>query len=143
LCTTVLDENIDDELGLLALLLAFRVKIHGVYKVVVEKSLLHKALAISLPGGYDTGMSHTSHPEIMKRLKRAQGHLKSTIEMLENGRDCLDIVQQLHAVEKAITNAKKALVHDHIDHCLEQTVKKGGASAADTVREFKDITKYL
>jgi len=88
-------------------------------------------------------MTHTSHPDILKRLKRAQGHLKSTIEMLESGRECLDIAQQLHAVEKAITNAKKALVHDHIDHCLEQAVKKNGPNAADTVRQFKDITKYL
>jgi DNA-binding FrmR family transcriptional regulator len=88
-------------------------------------------------------MSHTSHPEIMKRLKRAHGHLKSTIEMLENGRECLDIAQQLHAVEKAITNAKKALVHDQIDHCLEEAAKKEGIGAADTVRQFKEITKYL
>jgi hypothetical protein NreA len=86
---------------------------------------------------------HTSHPEIVKRLKRADGHLKSIIEMLEGGRGCLEIAQQLQAVEKAITNAKKALVHDHIDHCLEHAVKKGAHSAADTVREFKDITKYL
>lgn len=88
-------------------------------------------------------ITHTSHPDIIKRLKRAAGHLKSIIDMLEGDRECLDIAQQLHAVEKAITNAKKALVHDHIDHCLEQSVKKGARNAADTVREFKEITKYL
>jgi DNA-binding FrmR family transcriptional regulator len=49
----------------------------------------------------------------------------------------------LQAVEKAITNAKKALVHDHIDHCLEHVVKKGARDGSDTVREFKEITKYL
>lgn len=87
--------------------------------------------------------AHTSHLDIIKRLKRADGHLKSIIEMLENGRGCLEIAQQLQAVEKAVTNAKKALVHDHIDHCLEHAVKKGGRNAEDTVREFKEITKYL
>lgn len=87
--------------------------------------------------------THTSHPEIIKRLKRADGHLKSIIEMLENGRGCLEIAQQLQAVEKAVTNAKKALVHDHIDHCLEHAVKRGSGKAEDTVREFKEITKYL
>lgn len=103
-----------------------------------------KSLAISYPGGYDISMSeHTSHPDIIKRLKRADGHLKSIIDMLESGRGCLDIAQQLQAVEKAITNAKKALVHDHIDHCLEHAVKKGSRNAEDTVREFKEITKYL
>ena len=88
-------------------------------------------------------IKHTSHPEIVKRLKRAQGHLKSIIDMLEDDRGCLEIAQQLQAVEKAVINAKKALVHDHIDHCLEDVVKKGVRNAGDTVREFKDITKYL
>jgi len=87
--------------------------------------------------------THASHPDIIKRLKRAAGHLKSTISMLEEGRGCLDIAQQLQAVESAISNAKKTLVHDHIDHCLEDTVRKGSQSVGDTIREFKSITKYL
>lgn len=87
--------------------------------------------------------THTSHPEIIKRLKRAEGHLKSIIAMLEEGRGCLDIAQQLQAIESAVSNAKKTLVHDHIDHCLEQAVRQGTQSADDTIREFKAITKYL
>lgn len=87
--------------------------------------------------------THTSHPEIIKRLKRAEGHLKSIIAMLEGQRPCLDVAQQLQAVESAISNAKKTLVHDHIDHCLEQAVREGTQSADDTIREFKAITKYL
>jgi len=87
--------------------------------------------------------THTSHPDIIKRLKRADGHLKSIIVMLEEGRSCLDIAQQLQAVESAVTNAKKILVHDHIEHCLEQAVLEGQQSADTTLREFKEITKYL
>lgn len=86
---------------------------------------------------------HTSHPAIVKRLKRAEGHLKSILTMLDEGRGCLDIAQQLQAVESAITSAKKALVHDHIDHCLEHAVRDHTRSADDTIREFKAITKYL
>jgi hypothetical protein NreA len=87
--------------------------------------------------------THSSHPDILKRLKRAQGHLKSIVTMLEEGSGCLEIAQQLQAVEKAIVNAKKALVHDHIDHCLENTVREGSQEADAAVREFKEITKYL
>ncbi len=87
--------------------------------------------------------THASHPDIIKRLKRAEGHLKSIIVMLEEERGCLDIVQQLQAVESAVSNAKKILVHDHIDHCLEHAVHKGTQGADDTIREFKAITKYL
>jgi uncharacterized protein len=86
---------------------------------------------------------HTSHRDVTKRLKRAAGHLKSILAMLEEGRDCLDIAQQLQAVESAVANAKKTLVHDHIDHCLEHAVKQGTQSAEDSIREFKAITKYL
>lgn len=86
---------------------------------------------------------HTSHPDIIKRLKRAEGHLRSIITMLEEERSCLEIAQQLQAVESAVTNAKKTLVHDHIEHCLEHAVREGVQTADDTLREFKAITKYL
>lgn len=86
---------------------------------------------------------HRTHPDIVKRLKRASGHLESVIEMLEAERPCLDIAQQLQAVESAIAKAKKTLIHDHLDHCLEST---GGAAPRERralVDEFKQITKYL
>jgi len=85
---------------------------------------------------------HRTHPGIVKRLKRAEGHLRNVVGMIEADRECIDIAQQLHAVEKAIENAKKTLVHDHIDHCLEHSVeKKKGAHWA--LKEFKEIAKYL
>lgn len=86
---------------------------------------------------------HASHPGIIKRLKRAEGHLRSIVAMLEEGRGCLDVAQQLQAVEGAIANAKQALVRDHIDHCLEHAVRGKAQSAEDAIREFKAITKYL
>ncbi len=84
---------------------------------------------------------HKSHPEIVKRLKRAQGHLKATIDMLADGRSCVDVAQQLFAVEKAITQAKKSLIKDHIDHCLDDA--GGRARGRSSIAELKEITKYL
>jgi uncharacterized protein len=84
-----------------------------------------------------------AHSDVSKRLKRAHGHLKSIIAMLEEGRGCLDIAQQLQAVEKAITSAKKVLVHNHIDHCLERTVREASLSEDNAIRELKEISKYL
>lgn len=93
--------------------------------------------------GYQNMSTHESHPEIIKRLNRAKGHLASIITMLEEGRGCLDVAQQLQAVEKAVTNAKKTLVHDHIDHCLDHAVNDQPSSADQAIRELKEITKYL
>jgi len=80
---------------------------------------------------------HASHPALIARLKRADGHLRAVITMLEAGRPCLDVAQQLQAVEKAVTNAKRVLIHDHIDHCLEVD-----GSESDRA-ELKAITRYL
>jgi len=80
---------------------------------------------------------HASHPALIARLKRADGHLRSVIEMLEAGKPCLDVAQQLQAVEKAVANAKRALIHDHMDHCLD-------TEGSDTDRaELKAISRYL
>lgn len=87
---------------------------------------------------------HESHPEIIKRLKRAEGHLRRVIDMFGDGRSCLELAQQLHAVEKAISEAKKALVHDHVDHCLDAAANGGnGKSAKNVLAEFKAISRYL
>jgi uncharacterized protein len=85
--------------------------------------------------------THSSHPEIIKRLKRAGGHLQSVIEMIEAERPCVEIAQQLHAVEKAVLQAKRRLIQDHIDHCLDEAT--GAASSTPSLADFKAITKYL
>jgi DNA-binding FrmR family transcriptional regulator len=63
-------------------------------------------------------MKRPSHPEIVRRLKRAHRHLASILTMFEEGRPCTDLAQQLHAVESAVTSAKREVIHDNIEHCL-------------------------
>ena len=83
---------------------------------------------------------HGSHPDIIKRLRRAEGHLRSVIAMMEEGRHCLDLAQQIHAVEAAISKAKRELIQDHIENCLEDgSSRETKASLA----ELKQLAKYL
>jgi hypothetical protein NreA len=93
----------------------------------------------------DHGYAHPSHAKIVNRLKRAGGHLSNVVAMLEDGAPCLDVSQQLQAVERAITAAKKALIHEHLEHCLmgdsHLTLKHG--DTVTTLDELKRITKYL
>ena len=80
---------------------------------------------------------HATHPAMIARLKRAHGHLRSVIEMLEAEKPCLDVAQQLQAVEKAVGNAKRTLIHDHIDHCID-------VEGSDADRgELREISKFL
>lgn len=88
-------------------------------------------------------MEHESHPDIIKRLKRAEGHLRSIVAMMEAGKPCVDLAQQLHAVENAVANAKRELIHDHIDHCLDHAVRDGAKASRAALAEFKTLSKYL
>ena len=86
---------------------------------------------------------HQTHGEITNRLRRAEGHLRSVIEMIEAGRSCLELAQQLHAVEKAIGQAKKTLIQDHLDHCLDDAIDLPAKERKRSIQEFKAIAKYL
>ena len=88
-------------------------------------------------------MKHQSQPAILKRLKRTEGHLRAVIAMIEAQRSCLDLAQQLHAVEKSISSAKRELVQDHMEHCLGDGVTKSGKEAKNAMSEFKALAKYL
>lgn len=79
------------------------------------------------------------HAAIARRLKRANGHLATIIEMIEKERPCAQIAQQLQAVEGAIESAKKALIHDHFSHSLQVS----GIKPQALLRDFKLIAKYL
>lgn len=63
--------------------------------------------------------------------------------MSEAQRPCLDVAQQLRAVEKAIVQAKKTSIHDHIENWLEQTAGPLRRDQRGPIEEFKAITKYL
>ncbi len=86
---------------------------------------------------------HSSHEDIEKRLKRAGGHLSKIIKMIQEKNSCVDIAQQMHAVLCAVENAKKEFIHDHIDHCLEDTMNKNPSVKKASLNEFKHITKFL
>jgi uncharacterized protein len=87
--------------------------------------------------------AHSTHPDVVNRLKRAAGHLRTIIDMIEARRDCLSVSQQLHAVEKALAVAKRIYIQDHIDNCLEDAVGAVPRAARDSLSEFREITKYL
>ena len=93
--------------------------------------------------GMSDGHVHETHPEIVKRLNRACGHLRGVVQMIEGGRPCVEIAQQLHAVERALANAKRALIQDHVDHCLAGATAAEPDRAAAKLEEFRAITKYL
>ena len=87
--------------------------------------------------------AHQSHADVLKRLKRAEGQLRSVCAMIEAGKACLDVAQQLQAAERAIREAKKTYIHDHLDHCLDEAAVETSRAGRDPFKEFKAIAQYL
>ncbi len=85
---------------------------------------------------------HESHPQIVNRLKRANGHLAKIIAMIEEGTPCVEVSRQLQAVYNAVGNAKSEFVRDHIEGCL--TAENATAAELKTkMVEIKEISRYL
>ena len=76
-------------------------------------------------GAHGHGHTHThaNTKAVLNRLSRAIGHLESIRRMVEDGRDCSEVLIQLSAVKSAINNTGKVILKDHIEHCLVEAVE--------------------
>lgn len=86
--------------------------------------------------------AHTHNPEEMKaivnRLARAVGHLESVKRMVEDGRDCSEVLVQLAAVKAAINNAGKEILKEHISHCIIDAVESNDRAAIEELNNAID-----
>ena len=71
--------------------------------------------------------------ETIKRLRRAEGQLRGVIGMLEEGRDCADVVTQLAAVSRALDRAGFKLIASGLQQCLSEQAE-GGEPSIDQAR---------
>lgn len=68
---------------------------------------------------------HQDTKKIINRMSRAIGHMESIKRMVEEGRDCSDILIQISAVRSAINNVGKIILQDHINSCVVDAVETG------------------
>ncbi len=74
---------------------------------------------------------HEQTKAVLNRLSRAIGHLESVKKMVEDGRDCSEVLVQIAAVRSAINNIGKVILQDHIRHCLVDAVEAGDEAPID------------
>ena len=88
------------------------------------------------------GHGHYHHHEntkaVLNRLSRAIGHLESIKRMVEDGRDCSEVLIQLSAVKSAINNTGKVILEDHIKHCLVDAIESGDMEAIEELNKAID-----
>ena len=82
------------------------------------------------------GYKHSKN--IVNRLARIEGHVRSIKTMVEEGRECSDVLTQLAAVHSAIENTTKAFLKEHIDHCVNKAINEGKQEEA-----LEDLQKAI
>ncbi len=84
---------------------------------------------------------HTSTKVVLDRLSRAIGHLESVKRMVEEGRECSDVLIQIAAVKSAVNNIGKIILQDHINHCVIDAVDAGDTKVLENLNDA--IDKFL
>jgi len=88
-------------------------------------------------------VSHATDKQLVNRLRRANGHLATIVEMIEGNRDGLEIAHQMRAVISALENARTVLIKDHIEHHLEDVVGPLSEEIRGKLGRLGDLAKLL
>ena len=81
---------------------------------------------------------HESQKAVINRLARALGHLEKVKKMVEQGRDCTEVLIQLAAVRSALDNTAKVILQDHLRHCMVDAVAAGDQGASEDLCDAID-----
>ncbi|MFU0826188.1 MAG: CsoR family transcriptional regulator [Lachnoclostridium sp.] len=92
----------------------------------------------SHPGGAVHKHVHENTKAVLNRLSRASGHLESVKRMIEEGKDCSEVLIQLSAVIAALNNAGKVILQDHIEHCIVDAIESGDTAAIENLNKAID-----
>ena len=78
--------------------------------------------------------THEHTKSVLNRMSRAIGHMNAVKKMIEDGRDCSDVLIQLSAIRSEITGVSKVILKDHIDHCIVDAVKDNDEDAIEHLK---------
>ena len=82
--------------------------------------------------------SKESKTAVINRLSRAIGHLESVKRMVEQDKDCSEVLIQLAAVRSAINNTGKVILKEHINHCIVHAIEEGDSEMLDELSRAID-----
>ena len=84
---------------------------------------------------------HTQTKAVLNRMARLIGHLEAIKRMIEDGRDCAEILIQLSAVDSAIHGVSRIILKDHMEHCIIDAVENGDKQAIENLQ--KAIEQFI
>lgn len=89
--------------------------------------------------GHGHTHTHIQTKSVLNRLSRISGHLGAVRRMVEEGRDCPEVLIQLAAVRSAIDSVSKIILKDHLDHCIVDAVETGDTKAIEELNKAIEI----
>ncbi len=87
--------------------------------------------------GHEHTHTHENTKAVLNRLSKVIGHMQSIKRMVEDGRDCSEVLIQLSAVKAAINNTGKVILQDHIKHCLVDAIESGD------MQEIEELSRAI
>lgn len=84
--------------------------------------------------------THKNTKTVKNRLARITGHLHAVERMVDEGRDCSEVLIQLAAIRSAINNLCKVILKDHMDNCIVDAVRSGDR---ETLEELDKAIELL
>jgi DNA-binding FrmR family transcriptional regulator len=78
------------------------------------------------PGNTDTPGYAEDKGAVLKRLRRIEGQVRGISGMVEDDRYCIEVLDQISAVTRAMQGVALALLEDHMAHCVVNAVEAGG-----------------
>ena len=82
------------------------------------------------PPGYSSDKE-----EILKRFRRIEGQIRGLQRMVEEDRYCINVLEQVSAVTRALQSVSLELLDDHLTHCVLDAAKAGGDDASRKIQE--------
>lgn len=79
--------------------------------------------------------NHPNKKKVINRLARIEGHVRAIKNMVDDDRDCSEVLIQLAAVRNALESTAKVILKDHLEHCILHAVEKGDGSKS--LQEFE------
>ncbi|MBQ9616352.1 MAG: metal-sensing transcriptional repressor [Selenomonadaceae bacterium] len=82
--------------------------------------------------------THTQTKAVLNRMSRLIGHLEAIRKMVEDGRDCSEVLIQLSAVDAALRGVGRVILKDHMEHCVVEAVRDGDEDAIERLNQAID-----
>lgn len=87
------------------------------------------------------GSTHKLRKKVIDRLSRIEGHVKGIKKMVEEDRDCPELLHQIAAVKAALNKTGELILEDHIESCIVDAVNNG--TTEEYVKDLKEAISKL